>query len=65
MQIEKEELTEDSIWEKVTYVPGHAEGDRSHADCETGFLKSWNDKFVFVKFLSNTCACRPEDLVWG
>ena len=63
--IENEELTEESVGSKVTYIPPHAKGDASHKDSEGGHIKSWNDMFCFVTFASNTKACRFEDLVWS
>jgi len=65
MKIENVVLEEDHIGSKVTYIPPHANGNASHKDSEGGRIKRWNDKFVFVDFTRNTCACRPEDLVWG
>ena len=63
--IESTELIEEHIGSKVTYIPPHAKGNASHKDAEGGHIKRWNDKFCFVTFPHNTCACRFEDLVWG
>jgi len=30
--------------DRVLYVPNHAEGDRSHPDCEWGTISSFNSK---------------------
>lgn len=35
---------------RVKYIPGHANGDETHPDCECGVVSSINDKYVFVKY---------------
>lgn len=56
------------IGESVIYVPTHANGDLNHEDCEYGKISSFNDKFIFVKYIRNGIfqqtaqATRPEDL---
>ena len=56
--------------DRVRYVPGHAHGDRSHADCENGIVSSTNDKYVFVRYYYKGGGLRecgqatdPSDLV--
>lgn len=60
--------------DEVTYIPGHAHGDRSHPDCEHGRVSSVGPTgLVFVKFQAKVNrygwdrspaeACDPEDLV--
>lgn len=39
--------------QNVRYIPYHAKGDPSHADCKNGIVKSKNDHFVFVKYITN------------
>jgi hypothetical protein len=41
------------IGDRVIYVPTHAEGNLNHLDCEYGTVSSWNDKFIFVKYVRN------------
>ena len=36
-------------YRKVIFIPYHAD-NINHKDCETGFVSSFNDKFIFVKF---------------
>lgn len=36
--------------DRVVYVPCHADGHRSHPDCEHGVVSSVNENWVFVKF---------------
>ena len=58
---------------RVVYVPHHANGGRSHKDCEHGRVSSVNDKYVFVRFdeqvrvlgwdQATGKACDPADLV--
>lgn len=38
--------------DKVIYVPGHAHGDVTHADCENGVVSSLSEysETVFVKY---------------
>lgn len=60
------------VGERVVYIPGHAEGDISHPDCECGKVSSTNEKFVFVRFDQHvkkfgwdgatSQACDPSDL---
>ena len=32
------------IGQRVRYIPGHANGDSKHADCEDGIVRSFNSK---------------------
>lgn len=57
---------------RVRYVPMHADGDITHADCEDGTVSSTNDHVVFVKFdkqvsklgwEATSQACNPSDLM--
>jgi len=56
------------VGDRVIYIPTHAEGDINHPDCEYGTVSSWNDKFIFVKYVRNGIpqmtaqATSPEDL---
>ena len=34
----------------VIYVPGHAQGDQAHKDCERGEITAFNHHCVFVKY---------------
>ncbi len=64
-----------SVGARVRYVPNHAHGDTSHADCEDGVVTSWKqaDSFherspvvaVFVRYGAqpNSKATSLEDLV--
>jgi len=67
MDIQGIEITKDCIGSRVTYVPSHAHDDIEHADCESGFITSWNDTFVFVCYGKGggTQATNAYDLVWG
>ena len=60
---------------RVKYIPGIADGDPNHPDCELGAVSSTNDKNVFVKYNNAMCvmirgdepytaqATDPNDLV--
>lgn len=58
--------------DRVRYVPGHANGDAEHSDCEDGTVSSIGSVNVFVKFDKHVerhgwegataQACNPEDL---
>jgi len=56
------------IDERVIYVPKHAKKNLTHSDCEHGVVSSFNDKFIFVKYIRNGIlqstaqATSPEDL---
>lgn len=57
---------------RVRYLPGHANGDRNHPDCEFGTVSSVGQVNVFVRFDKQVAklgwagatsqACAPEDL---
>jgi hypothetical protein len=51
--------------EQVLYVPAHAHGDKTHADCERGIVSSVNQVYVFVVYAGrvHSQATRPDDLV--
>lgn len=39
------------IGQRVRYIPGHANGDRNHSDCEDGIVRSFNpDGHPFVVY---------------
>jgi len=61
------ELSEFKPGERVVYVPYHADGDRSHPDCERGVVTSINDHYVFVQFKPGAVsqACKPDQLQKG
>ncbi len=49
--------------DRVKYIPGHAHGDDTHQDCETGTVTSVKPGRVFVLFRGCTPqACTPSDL---
>ena len=55
--------------EGVRYVPGHANGDITHRDCENGIVSSTNSKVVFVRYIRHNTlqetsqATDPRDLI--
>ena len=55
------------IGRKVTYVPDHAHDDLVHANCEHGYITSFNKPCVFVRYgLGSTSAgTNREDLYWA
>lgn len=63
--IEGVEVTEEHIGVLVTYIPPHADGNASHKDAERGYISSFNDYTVFVRFNAATGAsCNTKNLVW-
>lgn len=58
-------LTDDDIGRRVTYVPGHVDGDAGHPDCETGTLMHWNNAGAMVDYGRNKCRTNFTDLIWG
>lgn len=60
-------LTKDNIYDPVTYVPMHANGNAGHKDCEQGVLIRWENNDVFVLYCKSRTIQRTnsEDLVWG
>ena len=66
MKIQQTELTEKHKMKPVTYIPTHAKGDAGHKDCDRGYITSWNNISVFVRYNGSTSAATdPKDLVWG
>lgn len=66
MKIKGTELTEKHKNSPVTYIPTHAKGNAGHNDSKRGYITSWNDKSVFVRYNGSTSvATDPKDLVWG
>lgn len=65
--IEGRELLESDVDSRVTYVPLHARenGDCSHRDAESGYIRSWNDGGVFVQYAASVARTNFSDLVWG
>lgn len=68
MQIEGKEI--DILihyFDKVTYVPGHANGNAGHTDCEQGVIVGLTDNEVRVLYCTGRTVqlTNPEDLVWG
>jgi hypothetical protein len=51
--------------DRVLYVPHHAHGDKTHADCERGIVTSTNEVNVFVRYGNgiHSQATSPEDLI--
>jgi hypothetical protein len=57
-------LADFTVGQHVRYVPYHAHGDASHADCENGVVSSISEKYVFVRFRGETGQrCNPDQLV--
>jgi hypothetical protein len=65
MKIENTIISDEHIGSKVTYIPSHAQKNANHKDAEQGHIKSWNDRFVFVQYITGVKATPPELLVWG
>ena len=67
MKIENTELSCMNFLDPVTYVPGHANGNTGHPDCQQGVIISFNDTNVRVLYCKprTVQATNPEDLVWG
>ena len=61
------EPTESDIGREVIYIPGHAKDDQGHPDCERGFIKSFNEFGVFVRYdgSQTPMATKRDDLVWA
>lgn len=51
----------------VTYVPGHAEGNAGHRDCEQGVIVDLTSDSVRVLYCKprTVQSTSPSDLVWG
>lgn len=66
MKIEGKEVS-DYYLDPVTYIPGHAEGNAGHPDCEQGVIINVRDGCVMVLYCKSRTiqATNPNDLVWG
>lgn len=60
------EPNKQDIGRGVIYVPGHAKGDLGHKGCERGYITSFNEHCVFVRYgLGSTSAgTNRQDLYW-
>ncbi len=68
IQIEGRDVdTKNNLHDPVTYVPGHANGNANHKDCERGVIIRVQNASVFVLFSNSRTiqAVYPNDLVWG
>ena len=68
MKIENIELDREKHYlDNVTYVPGHANGDAAHPDCDRGVIIDFNDTVVKVLYCKGRTvqSTYPTDLVWG
>lgn len=64
--IEGKKVTKEHIGEAVTYIPRHANGDVNHPDVERGYISSFNEGYLFVRFKSTSGHNTPTELlVWG
>jgi hypothetical protein len=68
-----EDITDSDIHRRVRYLPGHANGNPDHPDCEDGIVTSFNQHSVFVRFKSKSNpneyqiqpqGCDRSDLIW-
>lgn len=71
-KIEGKGVTSDHIGYAVLYVPRHINVEglskpdiESTKGTELGWIKRWNDKFIFVDFGYNVKATPPDLLRWG
>jgi len=68
MEIEGRELNiQDHYLDPVTYIPGHANGNAGHEDCERGVIISFTNTAVKVLYCKGRTvqSTDPSDLVWG
>jgi len=68
MKIEGREIDEKANYlDPVTYVPGHANGNAGHPDCELGVIIGFTEDAVRVLYCKSRTVQRtsPDDLVWG
>ena len=62
-----------NLYDKVTYVPGHAEGNAGHEDCEQGVIVGYSGRTTTHNPTIRVLYCKsrtvqhtdPSDLVWG
>ena len=68
MEIEGREVaTPKNYLDPVTYIPGHAQGNAGHRDCEPGVIIGVTMEAVRVLYCKTRTvqSTRPRDLVWG
>lgn len=51
--ISKLKASDFSTGDRVLYVPGHANGNTKHKDCQEGVVSSNNGINVFVRYIRN------------
>lgn len=66
-KIDNIELTNNNIFDPVTYIPEYAKGDTSHKDCERGVIISFNPLGVKVLYCRSRTIqlTNPKHLVFG
>ena len=68
MKIEGRDVSGDNNYlDPVTYIPGHAQGNAGHKDCQPGVIIRIAEGNVFVLYCKSRTvqATSPSDLVWG
>ncbi|KKN75832.1 hypothetical protein LCGC14_0377080 [marine sediment metagenome] len=68
MKIEDREVHPDKNYlDPVTYIPGHAQGNAGHKDCQPGVIIRIAEGNVFVLYCNTRTvqATNPSGLVWG
>lgn len=68
MEIEGKELDQDlNYLDPVTYIPGHANGNAGHPDCEQGVIIGLRHNSVMVLYSKSRTVqgTSPDELVWG
>ncbi len=58
-----QDLTPRDVGKVVSYTPYPPPRD-GLSDHQTGFISSWNEQFIFVRYLTGVQATKPEDLNW-
>lgn len=72
MSIDIKRLTQDDKGRPVAYTPHHVpDGCTGHPSVEYGNISSWNEHYIFVKYVRNGLlqetaqATSPVDLEWS
>jgi hypothetical protein len=56
-------------WDRVLYIPNHANGEANHEDCENGVVHHIEGDIVFVRYIKNdyinttSHSTRPDYLI--
>lgn len=66
MKIENKVITNADVGRKVLYTPDYSKGDPEHLSQEIGYISSFRDKMLFIKYRNSKrgVLTNPINLKW-